>query len=249
MERMIEVRNLIREYGSSDSPVLKGIDFLVEKEDFVTIMGRSGCGKSTFLRVLGLIDSPDSGEVFFKDENSKELWVSQLADIRRRDIGFVYQDARLMDCLTIEQNIKLPLIFDKKDSETTQEKMMEQTKRFGIDNLVHKYPKELSGGEKLRAALCRALVSNPDLILADEPTGNLDTQSGETVIHALEEINRILKKTVIVVTHDPKIASRSKKTVLLKDGLILDTIIRPEGDEYQTQREFFDLIMEKIPEL
>lgn len=249
MNTIIEVKNLTREYGTGNIQVLKGIDFCAFEEEFVAIMGRSGGGKSTLLRVLGLMDQPTEGEVFFRDENSKDLWDSQLADIRRREIGFVHQDARLLDCLTVEQNIKLPMILDKKDSKTMQESMEEQTRRFGIADLVDKYPTELSGGEKQRTALCRALINHPELILADEPTGNLDSQSGELVIQALETINRDMEKTVILVTHDPWIASYSKKAVLLKDGVILDTLLRPDGEGEEVQKAYYEMILGKLPEL
>lgn len=247
MDTVIEVKELVRDYGTIE--VLKGLDFSAHEGEFITIMGRSGGGKSTFLKVLGLVDRPTSGKVYFRGEDSEDLWDSQLADIRRREIGYVHQDSRLMDCLTVEQNIKLPMILDKKDSKTMQKRTQEIATRFGIAALTKKYPSELSGGEKQRTAICRALINNPDILLADEPTGNLDSQSGEVVIHALEEINHDMGKTVILVTHDPKLASYSQKTVLLKDGLILETIVRPEGNKNETQRAYYQMIMEKMEEL
>lgn len=249
MDTIIEVKELEREYNDGTIEVLKGIDFCAMEGDFIAIMGRSGGGKSTFLKVLGLVDKPTSGKVFFRGEDSEELWDSQLADIRRREIGYVHQDSKLMDCLTVAQNIKLPMILDKKEPAVMQQAMEKQAAHFGIADLVQKYPSELSGGEKQRVALCRALINDPEIILADEPTGNLDSQSGEVVIHAMEEINREMGKTVILVTHDPKIASYCKKTVLLKDGIILDTLIRPDGEKDETQRTFFKMIMEKMEEL
>lgn len=246
METIIEVKDLERDYNDGGIEVLKGIDFCACEGEFITIMGRSGGGKSTFLKVLGLVDRPTSGKIYFRGEDSEDLWDSQLADIRRRQIGYVHQDARLMDCLTVEQNIKLPMILDKKDSKTMQAKMEELAGHFGILPLVKKLPAELSGGEKQRTAICRALINNPDIILADEPTGNLDSQSGEIVIHALEEINQEMGKTIILVTHDPKLASFSSKTVLLKDGVILETLIRPDGAKEETQQIFYNMIMEKM---
>lgn len=249
MERIIEVKNLVREYERGSVQVLKGVDFRADRGDFIAVMGRSGSGKSTLLRVLGLIDKPDEGEVFYREECAKDLWVSQLADIRRRELGYVYQDARLMDCLTVGQNMKLPLILDKQSSGTMQIKLEKQCGRFLLTELVDKYPHELSGGEKQRVAMCRALISSPELILADEPTGNLDTLSGNTLIQELQSVNRELKKTVILVTHDPKIASHSKTAVLLKDGRILNTLKRPQGNESETQQAFFKMIIDSLPAL
>lgn len=249
METIIEVKDLERDYNDGKIEVLKGISFSAGEGEFITIMGRSGGGKSTFLKVLGLVDRPTDGKVYFRGVDSEDLWDSQLADIRRRQIGYVHQDARLMDCLTVAQNIKLPMILDKKDTKTMQARMEELAEHFDILHLAGKYPGELSGGEKQRAAICRALINNPDIILADEPTGNLDSQSGEIVIHALEEINGDMGKTIILVTHDPKLASYSSKTVLLKDGLILETLIRPQGEKSETQQIFYDMIMKKMEEL
>lgn len=249
MESILEVKNIEKKYNSGRVCVLNGIDLTVQQNDFIAIMGRSGGGKSTLLRILGLIDKPTSGKITFQGEDSDDLWISQLADIRRRKTGFVYQDARLMDCLTVEQNIKLPLILDKKSAAFTTEKLREQTTRFAISSLLKKHPAQLSGGEKQRTALCRALISNPDLILADEPTGSLDSQSGQTVIDALTELNASLGKTIIMVTHDPQIASFSKKVIFLKDGLIMHTITRDAGDKTKTRELFFKQILEQVPEL
>lgn len=244
METIIEVKNLVREYG--DIKVLRGINFSADKGEFISIMGRSGSGKTTFLKVLGLVDKPTLGSVFFRGEDSEHLWESQLADIRRREIGFVHQDARLMNCLTVEQNIKLPLILDKKDTGTMQMQLESLAGHFEIATLMKKYPAELSGGEMQRVAVCRALIHNPELILADEPTGSLDNQAQKTIIEALLDINENLGKTIILVTHNPKIASYSKKTILLKDGLILDTLLHPDGEKSETQRIFYHMIMEKM---
>lgn len=249
MESIIEVKKLVREYNNGNIEVLKGIDFTAKEGEFIAIMGRSGGGKSTFLKVLGLVDKPTTGNVYFRGEDSEDLWTSQLADIRRREIGFVHQDARLMDCLTVEQNIMLPMILDKKDSKTMHRQVEAQVEHFNIAYLVKKYPAELSGGEKQRVAVCRALINNPDIVLADEPTGNLDSKSGEAVIEAFADINEQLGKTVIIVTHDPKIASYSKKAILLKDGLILDTLLRPDGTKAHTQKIFYDMIMDKMEAL
>ena len=149
MDTVIEVKELVRDYGTIE--VLKGLDFSAHEGEFITIMGRSGGGKSTFLKVLGLVDRPTSGKVYFRGEDSEDLWDSQLADIRRREIGYVHQDSRLMDCLTVEQNIKLPMILDKKDSKTMQKRTQEIAARFGIAALTKKYPSEPVSYTHLRA--------------------------------------------------------------------------------------------------
>lgn len=237
---ILKTEHLIRNYtmtGASQETntihVLKDIDFEVHKGEFVAIMGKSGCGKSTFLKLLGMIERPTAGTIYFDGMDTEELWKDELADIRRRRIGFVFQDFYLLDSLCVRDNILLPMILDKADSKVMSEKVVELAARFGIEKLLSKAPYELSGGEKQRAAICRALINDPELILADEPTGNLDSKSGQVVMDALKEINEDMHKTIIIVTHDPYFASLSQKVVLLKDGKILDTLLRQDlGDSF-----------------
>lgn len=210
--------------------VLKDIDFEVEKGEFVSIMGRSGCGKSTFLKLLGMIERPTSGTIYFDGMDTEYLWKDELADIRRRRIGFVFQDFYLLDSLCIKDNILLPMILDKAESKSMVEKAEGLAELFGIKDLLPKAPYELSGGEKQRAAICRALINDPEIILADEPTGNLDSKSGKIVMDALKRINKEFHKTILMVTHDPYFASLSQKVVLLKDGQISDTIQCTDDD-------------------
>ena len=237
---ILKTEHLIRNYtmtGASQETntihVLKDIDFEVHKGEFVAIMGKSGCGKSTFLKLLGMIERPTAGTIYFDGMDTEELWKDELADIRRRRIGFVFQDFYLLDSLCVRDNILLPMILDKADSKVMSEKVVELAARFGIEKLLSKAPYELSGGEKQRAAICRALINDPELILADEPTGNLDSKSGQVVMDALKEINEDMHKTIIMVTHDPYFAILSQKVVLLKDGKILDTLLRQDlGDSF-----------------
>lgn len=168
--------------------VLKDIDFEVEKGEFVSIMGRSGCGKSTFLKLLGMIERPTSGTIYFDGMDTEDLWKDELADIRRRRIGFVFQDFYLLDSLCIKDNILLPMILDKAESKSMVEKAEGLAELFGIKDLLPKAPYELSGGEKQRAAICRALINDPEIILADEPTGNLDSKSGNQELCKLRGI-------------------------------------------------------------
>lgn len=182
MKSIIRAEHIFRSYKKANADeikVLKGLTFSVEEQEFVGIMGKSGCGKTTLLKVLGLIDAPTSGTLHFYDKETKTLWKDELADIRRREIGFVFQDYYLMDSISVQENIMLPLILDKAENETCYEKSEAFANQFEITHLLHKNPYELSGGEKQRVAICRALINNPDLILADEPTGNLDSNPGK----------------------------------------------------------------------
>lgn len=248
---VLKVENLIRDYKmpareeeKTSIRVLKGLDFEVEEQEFVGIMGKSGCGKTTLLRVLGLIDRPTDGHVYFKEKEVKKLWDDELSDIRRREIGFVFQDFYLMDSLSVEENIMLPMILDKADTGDCMENARKYEEFFEISHLVKKYPYELSGGERQRVAISRALVNNPDLILADEPTGNLDSRSGAIVVKALEDINASMKKTIVMVTHDPQVASHCNRIIFLKDGNILKDI-RKTGE----RKEFYQEILAMMENL
>nr|WP_294465112.1 ABC transporter ATP-binding protein [uncultured Sellimonas sp.] len=248
---VLEVENLIRNYQKStlkkskeDIKVLKGLSFSVGEGDFVGIMGKSGCGKTTLLKVLGMIDKQTGGTIRFMGKDTSELFGDTLADIRRTQIGFIFQDFYLMDSLSVEENIMLPMILGKEDVKVMTEAALRYAKQFQIEHLLKKNPYELSGGEKQRVAICRALINNPDLVLADEPTGNLDSKSGAIVIDALEKINHEFGKTIVMVTHDPQMASHCKKIILLKDGVILDTLKRTDSRE-----KFYQEIIGKMADL
>lgn len=249
---VIKAEELYRDYTkvsqSGDEPenirVLKGLSFSVKEQEFVGIMGKSGCGKTTLLKTLGLIDKPTKGKLYFGGKDIEKLWSDELADIRRREIGFVFQDFYLMDSLSVGENIMLPMVLDKREVRKCIEKSREYAKLFGLSHLMKKYPYELSGGEKQRVAISRALINDPDLILADEPTGNLDSKSGKVVIDALERINGRMKKTILMVTHDPQVASHCKRIIFLKDGVILEDLRRREERE-----EFYEKIIERMKEL
>lgn len=248
MGTILKVENLTRDYKMPTKEdahnaihVLKGLDFTVEEQEFVGIMGKSGCGKTTLLKVLGLIDRPTGGTVYFKDKAIRKLWDDELADLRRRDIGFVFQDFYLMDSLSVEENIMLPMILDKIDIRTCVETGKRYEELFGIAPLAKKNPYELSGGEKQRVAICRALVNNPALVLADEPTGNLDSKSGQIVVNEFEKINGEMGKTIVMVTHDPQIASHCRRILFLKDGLILEDL-RRDG----SQEDFYQEILQRM---
>ena len=246
-----DLKNLVRSYNTAtfrDSKnnvnVLKGISFQVAEGEFVGIMGKSGCGKTTLLKTLGMIDKPTDGTIKFMGEDTSELYGDKLADIRNSKIGFIFQDFYLMDSLSVEENIMLPMIISKQNINKMIAEAKKYAEQFQIEHLLKKNPYELSGGEKQRVAICRALINNPDLILADEPTGNLDSKSGKIVIDALNKISSEYKKTIVMVTHDPQMASYCSRLILLKDGVILEDL-KNSGD----QETFYQEILGKMKEL
>lgn len=249
---IIRVEKLVRNYGKSDMSqedeaivkVLKELNFNVEKQEFVGIMGKSGCGKTTLLKVLGLIDKPTKGNVFFEGKDTEKLWEDELADIRRQKIGFVFQDFYLLNSLSVRENIMLPMVLDKQNSEKCMENGEKFANLLGLNRLLEKYPNELSGGEKQRVSISRALINNPDLILADEPTGNLDSKTGKLVIEELENINQNMGKTIIMVTHDPQMASYCTRVIFLKDGMILKDLRKNE-----TRGNFYTRIVDEMQNL
>lgn len=251
MKEIIKIDHLIRNYSKSgenfktnEIEVLKDLNFTIEEQEFVGIMGKSGGGKTTLLKVLGLIDRPTSGKIYFKGHDTEDLWKDELSDIRRRELGFVFQDFYLMDSLSVRENIMLPMVLDKADAEKCMENAEYYAQHFGITHLLDKNPYELSGGEKQRVAICRALINNPDLILADEPTGNLDSKSGKVVMNELEAINQNLGKTIIMVTHDPQVASRCSRILFLKDGVILEDLRRTGSSD-----EFYHEVIQRMKDL
>lgn len=221
---VLEAENLIRNY--KEVKVLKGVTFKAEEGEYIAVMGRSGCGKTTLLKTLGLIDRQTEGRIRFMGKDTDDLSGDERANIRRTKIGFIFQDFYLMDSLSVEENIMLPMVLSGGQWEAMVNEAGKYAREFEIEHLLKKRPCELSGGEKQRAAICRALIHGPELILADEPTGNLDSKSGEIVTDALKRIHGTMGKTIIVVTHDPRVASGSKRIIFLKDGNILEDLER-----------------------
>lgn len=220
--------------------VLKGINLTINSQEFIAIMGKSGSGKTTLLKLLGMLDRPTEGKVFFKGEDSNFIRGDRLAKIRRCELGFIYQDYYLMDSLSVRENIMLPKILDHSSVEESMEESKKLTDIMGVRTLMDKRTFELSGGEKQRVAICRALINHSDLILADEPTGNLDSASSETVMEYLQMINKDMKKTVVLVTHDAYVASFCNRVIFVKDGMIEVELKKTEG-----QDEFCDQIMKE----
>lgn len=251
MSYTLEAENLVRNYKMSNQEgeareveVLRGISFQIEPHEFVGIMGRSGCGKTTLLKTLGLIDRPTKGDVRFSGVSTNRLVGDKLAEVRRNELGFVFQDFYLMDSLSVMENIMLPMILNEEEVSKMKDTARKYAEQFGIAHLLEKNPYELSGGEKQRVAICRALINDPSVILADEPTGNLDSKSSQTLIEAFDKINSELGKTILLVTHDPIVASYCKKIIFLKDGEI-QGIIEREHD----RNSFYQKIIEKMAEL
>lgn len=224
--------------------VLKGLNFEVLEGEFVAIMGRSGCGKTTLLKTLGLIAQPNGGDIWYKDRKVSNIYGDDLAEIRRKELGFIFQDFYLMESLSILENIMMPMIFNEDDIKESKKKALDIAEKFQVDHLLHKKPYEVSGGEKQRTAICRTLVADPGLIFGDEPTGNLDSKSAKVVIEALAQINKELQKTIILVTHDPIIASYCSRIIFLKDGTIMGDI-RKNG----TNDDFYQQVLDKMKEL
>ena len=236
---VLEAVNLIRNY--KEVKVLKGVTFKAEEGEYIAVMGRSGCGKTTLLKTLGLIDRQTEGRIRFMGKDTDELSGDERAKIRRTKIGFIFQDFYLMDSLSVEENIMLPMVLSGGQWEAMVSEAGKYAREFQIEHLLKKRPCELSGGEKQRAAICRALIHDPELILADEPTGNLDSKSGEIVTDALKRIHGTMGMTIIVVTHDPRVASGSKRIIFLRDGNILEDLERSGSEE-----DFYKEILERM---
>lgn len=219
---LITGTDVVKEYQSGDQTLraLKGIDFAVDPGEFVAIVGPSGSGKSTFLNILGLLDTPTSGVVSLRDENVAELSARQRTDRRSEVIGFIFQSFFLVPTLTARENVEVPRLLEGKPKETTR-KAADLLERVGLGERTDHYPDELSGGQKQRVAIARSLINDPDLLLADEPTGNLDRETGDTV---LDEFGRITDEgvAVVTVTHDDYVADFADRTVELIDGEIVD---------------------------
>lgn len=225
---LIRTENVVKNYQNTQ--VLKSVDLAVKEGEFIGIMGKSGSGKTTLLKIMGMIEPVTDGKVFYEKGNVERISEKEAARIRREELGFIFQEFFLMDSLTVLENVMLPLLIGKMAGVSAKERAKKLIRKFGIDGLEEKMPDELSGGERQRTAICRALINNPRIVFADEPTGNLDSKSGKVVIDALETINKELLKTVIMVTHDPQMASHCDRVILLKDGKILGQMEKRPGD-------------------
>ncbi|MFC4077867.1 ABC transporter ATP-binding protein [Salinithrix halophila] len=239
---MLKVKQLGKIYGGKVTyQALSDIHLTVNKGEFIGIMGPSGSGKTTLLNMISTIDSPTSGEVLIDGKNPYQLNKKELAIFRRRQLGFVFQDFNLLDTLTIGENIVLPLALDKGSVAEMKKKRSEVAEKLGITPILDKRTYEISGGQKQRAAIARAIIHSPSLLLADEPTGNLDSKISKDVMETMESINRTIGTTSLMVTHDPLAASYCHRVIVIKDGRLYNEIHR--GDHRQAFfQEIIDLL-------
>ena len=244
MQKTLEIKNLKKFYGTK-SNITKAVNDLsleVEEGEFVAIMGASGSGKTTLLNCISTIDEVTSGHIFIDGKDITELKEKELASFRRENLGFIFQDFNLLDTLTIFENISLALIINKEDANKVEKKVKNIAEKLGIEEILNKYPYEVSGGQKQRCACARALINKPKLILADEPTGALDSKSSRMLLETMDEMNEKLNATILMVTHDSFSASFCKRVLFLKDGKIFNEIRRGE----KPRKEFFDEILDVL---
>lgn len=249
---MLYVKNLHKSYrvGSSTYDVLKGVDLAVSQGEFVAVMGPSGSGKSTLLNCISCYIPFEEGEIVLGGQQLSGLDQTELARVRNEKLGFVFQDFMLLDGLSVRENILLPRIIQGKADSAAEAEADRLCAMFGIDRIIDKYPADISGGERQRTAVARALINQPLVILADEPTGNLDSRSSRAVIDAFLASRSALSATIFMVTHDSFSASFCDKVILLKDGRVWKTMNRKnEEDEMQSQSQFQDRLLSAIKEM
>lgn len=224
--KILETKNLCKTYGEGDTLVkaLDNVSFSVEQGEFIAIVGPSGSGKSTLLHILGGVDVPTSGEVIINGTKISDLDETALAIFRRRQIGLIYQFYNLIPILTVEENLTLPLLLDGRKPDQKQIEML--VEKLGLENRLKHLPNELSGGQQQRVSIGRALLNSPALLLADEPTGNLDSENSKEIIKLLRQFNKENKQTVIIITHDERIALSAYRVIEINDGKILRDEVR-----------------------
>ena len=228
---LIELKDVNKTYfGAQPLHVLKGINLSIERGEFVSIMGASGSGKSTLLNILGILDNYDSGEYRINGKLIWDLTEKQAAEYRNKMIGFVFQSYNLIGFKTAVENVELPLFYQGVPRRKRHERAMDYLDKMGLTDWAHHYPNEMSGGQKQRVAIARALITKPDIILADEPTGALDSKTSVEIMNLLSKLNREDQLTIIVVTHESLVASVTDKIVRIKDGVIGDVETNPRHD-------------------
>jgi len=224
MEKLIQVRNLCKTYENEGvkTPAVCGVSFNIEKGEFVAVMGPSGSGKSTLMQLLGFLDKPTSGEYFFEGKDAKNFTDNELANIRNQKVGFVFQTFNLLPRTTVIENVELPLLYDRimRSKKDDEEKVLRALKAVNMEHRANYLSNQLSGGEKQRVAIARALVLDPEIIFADEPTGNLDSKTGVQIMEIFQALNNH-GRTIILVTHETYTAEHAKRIILMKDGGII----------------------------
>lgn len=241
---VLKVNNLKKYYGNNTNitKALNNISFTVNDNEFVAIMGASGSGKTTLLNTISTIDSVTSGNIIINGVDITNLKEEELSNFRKENLGFVFQDFNLLDTLTIKENIALSLIINKEDKNKIDKLVLDISKKLGIEDILNKYPYEVSGGGKQRCASARALINNPKLILADEPTGALDSRNARVLLETFKEMNEELNATILMVTHDAFSASYANRVLFIKDGKIFNEIIKGQ----KKRGEFYDEIIDVL---
>ncbi len=244
MENVLKIDNVKKYYGdkANVTKALNGLSFSVEEGEFVAIMGASGSGKTTLLNCVSTIDSVTSGNIFVGQTDITNLLEDDLAAFRKDNLGFVFQDFNLLDTLTIEENVALSLVIAGEAETKVNGKVKDIASKLGIKDVLKKFPYEVSGGQKQRCACARALINGPKLILADEPTGALDSKSSRMLLETMSEMNHNLNATILMVTHDPFSASFCERILFLKDGKIFNEIIKAD----KSRKEFFNEILDVL---
>lgn len=242
MNEVLKINNVKKYYGTNTNitKAVDGITFSLNEGEFVAIMGASGSGKSTLLNCISTIDNVTSGNIFVGNQDITTIKEDDLADFRRKNLGFIFQDFNLLDTLTIEENIALSLIINESEWKSVDDRVNKMATSLGIDNILNKFPYEVSGGQKQRCACARALINKPKLILADEPTGSLDSKSSRMLLETMANMNSDFKATILMVTHDSFSASFCKRVLFLKDGKIFNEIVKGE----KSRKEFFNEILD-----
>lgn len=242
---ILEVNRLKKVYstrlGGNKVEALKNVNFSVEEGEYVAIMGESGSGKTTLLNILAALDKPTAGSVRLDGMELSDIRESDVAQFRRDKLGFVFQEFNLLDTFTVEDNIFLPLVLAGKSYDEMRTRMIPVAKRLGIGEILKKYPYEISGGQKQRAAVARAIITNPRIVLADEPTGALDSRSTDELLKLFDELNRS-GQTVLMVTHSVKAASTASRVLFIKDGEVYHQIYRGESSSQQLYQKISDTL-------
>lgn len=241
---VLEVAHLEKVYGAlgNVTRALNDVNFTVNRGEFVGIMGASGSGKSTLLNCVSTIDAATSGAIRINGQDVTRMKQAKLSQFRREELGFIFQDSNLLDTLTARENIALPLTIARTSSAEISTRVQDVAARLSISQVLDKYPYQMSGGQQQRVAAARALVTDPTMIMADEPTGALDSKSARLLLESLEALNRRLRATVLMVTHDSFAASYTSRVLFIRDGKIFTELRRGDTD----RREFFDRIMEVV---
>lgn len=244
MESVLKIEHIEKYYGNKGNltKAIDDISFDVNKQEFVAIMGASGSGKTTLLNCISTIDRVTSGHIYMNGEDITKLKGNALNRFRREELGFIFQDFNLLDTLTAYENIALALTIQGKKAKEIDEKVLDIAKKLNITDVLKKYPYQMSGGQKQRVASARAMITNPMLVLADEPTGALDSKSARMLLENFEYLNKELKATILMVTHDAFTASYASRVIFIKDGKLFHELRRGED----SRKEFFDKIIDVV---